>query len=534
MYHSPSPRAQLVSGALAKRTSIHDVLLCCVIMAVGLLTACIRTRSENMIIAVTPLNEIADSQSVAAPTATSADSLILPTANPTRPVQVQPRTYTVQAGDTLSGIAAQFGVSLQSLVALNELLDPNLLEVGQVILLPEPPDEQTSNFKIIPDSRLVRGPGSQGFDVAAFIDQQSGYVRVATDEVAGAVMTATQIVQRVSLEFSVEARLLLALLEYRAGWLTNGEPPEELRARPLGAGPSPLGFDREGLYRQLTWAADQLNAGYYGWKYRGLQIIDFDDGPRLRFGSDLNAGTIAVQYMLGQFNAYSAWQNDVDREGLYRTYVELFGDPFINPIEPLVPSDVQQPPLMLPFESGEIWYFTGGPHGGWGSGSAWSAIDFGPPDDVTTVDSACYVSGYWVTAVAAGVIARTDEGVVVLDLDGDGDESTGWSILYLHLAGEGRVGENINVNAGDRLGRPSCEGGFSNGTHVHIARRYNGEWIPADCRDCLPSQTKPSFVMGDWVVFGLPGQEYQGFMANGAARIIAEQGRLTTENLISW
>ncbi|HRT92694.1 MAG TPA: hypothetical protein P5516_09465, partial [Anaerolineaceae bacterium] len=27
---------------------------------------------------------------------------------------------------------------------------------------------------------------------------------------------------------------------------------------------------------------------------------------------------------------------------------------------------------------------------------------------------------------------------------------------------------------------PSCEGGSATGTHVHIARKYNGEWIEAD------------------------------------------------------
>jgi len=37
----------------------------------------------------------------------------------------------------------------------------------------------------------------------------------------------------------------------------------------------------------------------------------------------------------------------------------------------------------------------------------------------------CYVSPNWVTAAAPGVIARSGEGYVVLDLDGDGDEHTG-------------------------------------------------------------------------------------------------------------
>jgi LasA protease len=36
-----------------------------------------------------------------------------------------------------------------------------------------------------------------------------------------------------------------------------------------------------------------------------------------------------------------------------------------------------------------------------------------------------------------------------------------------------------HLKAGDPIGRPSCEGGHATGTHVHIARKYNGEWILA-------------------------------------------------------
>ena len=43
------------------------------------------------------------------------------------------RTYTVQAGDTLSGIAAKFGTTVANLVTLNNISDPNLIYVGQVL-----------------------------------------------------------------------------------------------------------------------------------------------------------------------------------------------------------------------------------------------------------------------------------------------------------------------------------------------------------------------------------------------------------------
>jgi len=61
-------------------------------------------------------------------------------------------TYTVKAGDTLSGIAAKFGTSWQSLQAINNLPDPNKIYPGQVLKVPggaapTPPAAQTYTVK---------------------------------------------------------------------------------------------------------------------------------------------------------------------------------------------------------------------------------------------------------------------------------------------------------------------------------------------------------------------------------------------------
>lgn len=47
--------------------------------------------------------------------------------------------YRVQAGDTLAKIAINFGVTVQSLIELNNISDPNLLYIGQGILIPKGP-----------------------------------------------------------------------------------------------------------------------------------------------------------------------------------------------------------------------------------------------------------------------------------------------------------------------------------------------------------------------------------------------------------
>jgi LysM repeat protein len=44
--------------------------------------------------------------------------------------------YVVEEGDTLSSIAARFGVTEDALIQLNGLADPDDIEVGQILLVP--------------------------------------------------------------------------------------------------------------------------------------------------------------------------------------------------------------------------------------------------------------------------------------------------------------------------------------------------------------------------------------------------------------
>jgi hypothetical protein len=48
------------------------------------------------------------------------------------------------------------------------------------------------------------------------------------------------------------------------------------------------------------------------------------------------------------------------------------------------------------------------------------------------------------------------------------------------VGSQGRVAVDTYVQPGDPIGHPSCEGGFSQSTHLRLARKYNGEWIAAD------------------------------------------------------
>ena len=113
---------------------------------------------------------------------------------------------------------------------------------------------------------------------------------------------------------------------------------------------------------------------------------------------------------------------------------------------------------------------------------------------------------------------RSQFGAVVQDISvkgtnkSDGREQTGWAILYLHIDDQDRILPGTYLHSGDRIGHPSCAGGRSNGTHVHIARKYNGEWIPAD--GSLP------FVLSGWVAHA-GSNPYEGTLTKDGKTVIA-------------
>jgi murein DD-endopeptidase MepM/ murein hydrolase activator NlpD len=444
-------------------------------------------------------------------------AIVTPT--PDRPHSIptahqEPSTYTVRAGDTYGSIAQAFGLSVDALRQTNGAGDADFLQVGTTLAIPAPiPGAPGPGFKVIPDSELAYAPASAPFDVAAFIRSAGGFLGSYTQDIGGSTYTAAQIVTIIAQNYSVNPRLLLALLEHRSHWVTVLEPASVPLDYPLGF----IQSNRPGLYHQLAWAANEFNRGYYAWRARAASAWVLHDGTIVPIDPTINAGTAGVQGLFSVLDGRSDWGNDVGRFGFFQTYFFLFGNPFDQSIEPLLPAGITQPHLELPFEPRVVWAFTGGPHAAWDSGSAWGGLDFAPPDV-----SGCAVSQEWITAAADGFIVRAGDGAVIEDFDGDGYEQTGWNILYMHVAAQDRVQAGTYVYAGDHIGHASCEGGIANAAHLHIARKYNGEWIAAD--GSLP------FSVGGWTSAG-DGVEYDGFLKRGAAVLEAAEGASELNNI---
>jgi LysM repeat protein len=446
---------------------------------------------------------------------------------PRRPGPSQPAPgtvalhYTVAAGDTLGAIAERFGVDVATLVAGNQLADPDNLVVGQQLVIHAAPAGEGPATRLVPDTELVNGPAYRGFDPAGEVARWGGQLAVHSELVNGRLMTGPEILAEVSRDFSVGPRVLLAILEARGGWVTGGVADPGALAYPAGlADPA-----RSGLWRQLNWLADRLNGGYYDWKTRDSRLMTLADGRQLAGHPSLNPGSFAVQRALAaQVSAAELPAVLADFRTAYRA---LFLKPGAEAAEtePAAAGPVSAasafPPLQLPFARGETWWLTGGPHGGWADGSAWSAMDLVPEEP----GRGCFTSTRWARAAADGVVVGGGDGQLWLDLDGDGDARTGPVLFYMHLAAEGRAPPGQRVRAGDPLGRPSCEGGASNATHLHLARLLDGEWLPAAGAAPL--------TLGGWRASGGPAP-YEGALSRNGTTRGACECREPGTNDITW
>jgi len=400
-------------------------------------------------------------------------SIAAPTQIPDNTPQ-PPLIYYTQPGDTLPVVAVHFGVVQEEITSTEAINVEGFLPPGRLLLIPGRLDQTGPADLLLPDSEIVYSPSALDFNIDAYINNAGGYLRSYREYLAEGWLSGAQIVRKVAVENSINPRILLALLEYQSQWV-YGIPENQAKLDyPLGW----VHYDRKGLYKQLAWAVQQLSIGYYGWRDGILTSISFPDDISMRLAPNLNAGTVSLQYLFSQLYDQDPWQRTLNGEGSFtEMYISQFGDPWLRAetVEPLLPINLTQPDMILPFLPGHTWSFSGGPHSAWGPDDARAALDFAP----SSVEPGCATSEEWITAVADGLIVRTGTGIVMLDLDGDGYEQTGWVVLYLHVATRDRINQGAWVSQGDVIGHPSCEGGASTGTHVHIARKYNGEWVLA-------------------------------------------------------
>lgn len=426
--------------------------------------------------------------------------------------------YLIQSGDTLAALAKRFQVQPQDILSTSPLSAERFLPTGQIVTVPSVIQEEVTGGILLPDSEVIFSPSAASLDLATFVQSSNGYLSRYSQKVDEEWLTGAEIVQRVAIETSINPALLLGVLEYRSGWVSSNPAAPVQDEYPIGFKLSSYA----GLYKELLLTARYLTIGYYGWRSGELTRLKFTDGSSLRIAPDLNAGSVGVQSLFAMLYDQNGWRTALYGSSSFPVaYNSMFGDPWQRAalVEPLFPNALQPPILELPFQPGERWSLTGGPHAAWGVGSPFGALDFAP----VTGQKGCLVSTAWALASASGLVVRSENGVVVINLDGDGSEQTGWNLLYLHIARDGRIAAGSWVQTGDRIGHPSCEGGVASGAHVHLSRKFNGEWIAAD--GPLP------LVLSGWRAFS-EEKAYHGGLVKGDQIVTAKSDGSGTSTII--
>ncbi len=420
---------------------------------------------------------------------------VLPTANPASDDVFR---YSSLNGDTMKSVATRFGVQVSEISGGDSLNWNYFLPVGTNLTLPVRLGDTSLPDILFPDSELIYSPSAANFDIVGYVNQTSGYLANYNESTSDGYLSGGQIVSKVAIKYSINPRLLLSLLEYHSGWLTNASPSANARQYPMGY----IEKNTVGLEKQLNWACQQLTEGYYGWRSARLLYLTFPNGGSLRISPYLNAGTVGLEHYFAKTRNVEAWFDALyGGNSLLELHSVLFGDYWSRSksVEPMLSGQISSPAMELPFEAGHAWNYTGGPHEVWGEGTALAALDFAPMGV-----AGCTESTEWITAMMSGMIVRSEQATVVLDADMDGNEQTGWVVFYFHVKTAGRIPAGVVVEQGDRIGHPSCEGGNSTGTHTHIARKYNGEWIAA-------GEAGAPMVLSGWMALNGPSV-YQGLL----------------------
>ncbi len=219
------------------------------------------------------------------------------------PTPAPPILYYTQAGDALSALAARFGVAREEISSTQSLPENGLLDPGILLIIPDKLGETTSSEQVMPDSEIVFSPSALDFDINKYVTEAGGYLTTIQEWHSNGWNSGAASVYKVAIDNSINPRLLLAILEYQSHWVTG--QPENLAQTDFPVGY--LNYQKKGLFAQLSWAVQQLNIGYYGWREGRLTSLTFQDGTTMRLAPDLNAGSVAVLYLFSQLYDQPHW-----------------------------------------------------------------------------------------------------------------------------------------------------------------------------------------------------------------------------------
>ncbi len=332
---------------------------------------------------------------------------------------------------------------------------------------------------LIADDRFTYAPDFYTAEVQAFLEEQGSVLARSTIPLGDGEDSFAHALVGQCIRYSLNPKVLLALLEVQSGLVRGREGGAEGRevASRLDYAFGYRQAEWRGLGRQLEWAAYTLAVSF---RREGLVFPRLTDGKRATVPSEANAATRALLRLLA-YTADSrrfARLRSSDEGSFVVTYRELFGEDPRMPLES-PPPPAQEPFLWPPYggspvalsyfdheyptfeESGTILTYSGERgHGSYDGHDGWDyALPAGSPVLAAAAGRVVF-AGFLDTGCA------TPAGLVVLD------HGQGYRTLYWHLEGI-EVAEGQEVRRGARLGTTGSTG-CSSGPHLHLGVEFLG------------------------------------------------------------
>ena len=324
----------------------------------------------------------------------------------------------------------------------------------------------------------VRGLSSLNGGVQGFLERRNSALATITID----NQSAGQIIENISAYYTVEPRIMLALLETTSGMITA-------QTLPVTATDQPFDTGTQGFVNQIDWAAREIRIGFG--PYDAPIVLDFANGTRRTLDpTNEDAHALTVKRFLAFGRTQAAWEHLIARYPV--VYDQLFRDePIASPPSPPANSGFLSEPWLPGTNVIHSSYFD----------HTYPMVDSGGDNnDVMTNylgrSGLSYNShdghdyyfpdkpyGTPIVAAAPGwAYARTTRGLGVL-IQHTG-EAAGYESVYWHLEAFAPSFKDIIdsakprwVERGELLGWSGATGFTDGAPHLHFEIRHNGKQV---------------------------------------------------------
>jgi murein DD-endopeptidase MepM/ murein hydrolase activator NlpD len=316
-----------------------------------------------------------------------------------------------------------------------------------------------------------------GPEIQAFLEARSSALAPAHFQVGGRSQSFTDVLVGLSSLYSINPKLLLALMELHSGAISAGGAADLAWA---------MGYQgdnggRRGLYSQLRWGARELRYAVRDYALHSPADppppLVFAGGARQEVSADISFSRYVLARVLAPTTSPGGLGSRLD--GLVSAYTRLFGDPRDPPTgwpAPAVPFLTRPMANLAPITSffdhdAPFLRQNGSLETYWGRQETDASFAYdghtgwdyamGPPDKVFAAAKG--------TVIFAG---NSDDGCATPAHAVIIDHGNGYRTLYWHLY-QVSVEAGQQVASGDQVGIAG-ESGCANGSHLHFQVQYLG------------------------------------------------------------